>query len=624
MFSQKICLIRLTLPQAVVFLLVMSLALAIFLLLLQPLPFSYIIDVTLANRGLNLFLNWLPIFLAMAFLYFIGFGAAAASTVTGAVFLFLGTANRFKILLRNDPLLPWDLFLGGEVMGIARSFGQGTVIIGVILTLLYVLAAIIAAIIIRSKKLDIKFRAVGAISCILLAAILNSPLYNNANITNSLEIRGNIWNQVNQFNSRGFVYSFIHAFNTMRIETPDGYNRAAVLARINQGDTSGIDRLQGTEKPHIIMIMGEAFSEMALLPYFDFTGFTDPLENWRELKTESIHGEIFVPNIGGGTADTEFDVLTGLNTRQFRGSPFGFRMINSEFESMASILNSIGFRSEFMHPGYDWFYNRQNVYRDLGFQRLVFIDEFEGIPTKGMYINEHDTINRVMEMFYEHRINSPNLPYFHFAITIQNHGPYTDKYRYDGPLTEPNFTTSLDVLEIDMNSISNYFHGLADADVELRRLTDYLRDLEEPVVLVYFGDHLPAFNRRIYDIFYPDIYEPGSFEDLTRLFRLPFIIWFNDAAKELYEINHPLDLVDDENILFSSSFLGAYVLEVLGIRNISPFWDFLKEFRHQFPIITEVKSFDYNRHSSLYMTDNERAPLILYRDWSYFRLFEER
>jgi len=576
------------------------------------------------NRGLSLFLNWLPLFLAMLLFYFAGTGAATATTIVGAVAIGLGVANRYKIILRGDPLVPWDLLLGGEVIGIARSFETRFIVLGVVLAVLYILAAVVAALVIRSEKIDYRIRIGGAIGCIVLALLLNAPLYNNLRITNWLRIQGNIWNQVSQFNSRGFMFSFINAFNTNRVMRPEGYNPAAVRQAIEEADTGGIARLEGETHPHIIMIMGEAFSDLSLSPHFNFDGFTDPLENWQELRNDAIHGEIVVSVLGGGTAQTEFDVLTGLNSRHFAGVPFAFRMINSEFESMASILNSIGYRSEFMHPGHDWFYNRQNVYRHLGFERLVFIDEFDDIPTKGMYINEHDTINRIIDMFAEHRGNHPGKPYFHFAVTIQNHGPYVDKYLLDGPVDGPNFTTDLDLQDADINALSNFFHGLQDADMELGRLADYVNALAEPVILVYFGDHLPAFNRRIYDAIFPYVYDHGSFADLTRLHRVPFMIWFNYAARELYGVQHPGELSDDDNHLFSASFLGAYVLEILGITNISPFWDFNTELRRIFPVITDNRSFGTDFLPCDGRSYEELAPLRLYRDWSYFRIFDER
>jgi phosphoglycerol transferase MdoB-like AlkP superfamily enzyme len=623
--SAKICLLRLNFWQAIIFLLVMSLALTLFMFLMQPLPFSNVMYAVRRSMGLSLFLNWLPLFLAMLFLYFAGTGAATSSTIVGAFGLGMSFANRTKILLRNDPLMPWDFLLGGEVAGIAHSFGMGMILAVVGGVLLYILVAIVFAFVIRSEKINMKIRGAGVVACLILPFALNTPLYNSHEITQRLYVGGNIWNQVNQFNSRGFVFSFINAFNTNRVMRPEGYDPANVLAHIAAADTSGRERLQGATHPHIIMIMGEAFSEISMLPHFDFTDFQDPLQYWRELKTQGVYGDIVVSVLGGGTAQTEFDVLTGLNSRQFAGVPFAFRMITDEFESMASLLNSLGYRSEFMHPGFGWFYNRQNVYRHLGFERLMFIDEFEGIPTRSGYISEYATITRLIEMFAEHRAAHPSAPYFNFTVTIQNHGPYVDKFRWDGFDEIPNFHTDLPLQDADINALSNYFHGLKDADRELLRLTDYFNTLDEPVVLVYFGDHLPAFNMRIYDLLLPDVYDPASFEDMTRLFRLPFLIWMNDAALELYGIDHPAQLVDtDEELIFSASFLGAYVMEMLGLTELSPFWDFNTQLRRTFPVVTETRSFAPNRIASIEMTLEERAPLFLYRDWSYFRIFDER
>jgi phosphoglycerol transferase MdoB-like AlkP superfamily enzyme len=560
----------------------------------------------------------------MLFLYFTGMGAANACTIVGFLGIALGFANRTKILLRNDPLTPWDFQLGGEVLGVIHSFGTGFILMVIFGAVFYILAAIAGAFVIRSKPVHWKWRAAGMAGCLLFAVIFNRPLYANPRIHESLHISGNIWHQVNQFNSRGWLYSFIFTYNTNRVMRPEGYNPALVRERINAGDTSGRERLAGRELPHIIMVQAEAFSELSMLDVFCFEGLADPLENWQALLPAGVHGEIVVSVHGGGTAQTEFDILTGLNSWQFGGVPFAFRMITREMESMASLLNSLGYRSEFMHPGFDWFYNRRNVYPLLGFGRTVFVDEFEGIPTRSGYVSEYATISRVLEMFAEHRENFPGVPYFHFCVTIQNHGPYVDKFRWDGFDEVPNFNTTLDLADADIHARSHYFHGMKDADRELQRLVDYFSSMDEPVVLIYYSDHLPAFNPRIYDALLPNVFIHGSREDITRLFTVPFLIWFNDAALELYGVSHPLELVDPgEELFFSASFFGAYVMEMLGFANLSPFWDFNAELRRLFPIITNARSFTPQGDIAGYLSSAELAPLTLYRHWNYFRVFDE-
>jgi phosphoglycerol transferase MdoB-like AlkP superfamily enzyme len=622
--STRICLARLSLLQAIIFLAGMSLALTLFMFLLQPISILHVGYSMLQSWGLNLFLNWLPVFLLMLFLYFTGMGAANACTVVGFLGIAMGFANRTKILLRNDPLTPWDLQLANEVMGIIHSFGTGFIVMIIFGVILYIFVAVAGAFVVRSKPLHWKWRAAGMVGCLLFAVIFNRPLYANYSIHQRIHITGNIWHQVNQFNSRGWLYSFIYMFNTNRVMRPEGYNPDYVRERIAAGDTSGRERLAGQELPHIIMIQGEAFSELSMLDVFCFEGFIDPLENWQAIIPEGIHGEIMVSVHGGGTAQTEFDILTGLDSRQFPGVPFAFRMITHELESMATLLNSLGYRSEFMHPGFDWFYNRRNVYPLLGFERTVFMDAFEGIPTRSGYVSEYATFSRVLEMFAEHRESFPNVPYFHFCVTIQNHGPYVDKFRWDGFEEIPNFNTTLDLIETDINALSNYFHGIKDTDREFRRIVDYFSSLSEPVVLIYFSDHMPAFNPRIYDALLPNIFDPGSIDDLARLFRVPFLIWLNDAALEMYGVSHPQELVDPaEELFFSAPFFGAYVMEMLGLTNLSPFWDFNMQLRRKFPIITEARSFNAHGEIAAYLSSTELAPLTLYRHWSYFRLFDE-
>jgi hypothetical protein len=117
----------------------------------------------------------------------------------------------------------------------------------------------------------------------------------------------------------------------------------------------------------------------------------------------------------------------------------------------------------------------------------------------------------------------------------------------------------------------------------------------------------------------PDEYEAGSFEDMTRLYRVPFMVYANEYAK-----HHRILQQSDEDLLFSAPFLGAYVMELMGFAKISPFWDFNMELRRQFPVMTETRSFAPCRTASSYMNEEQRAPLLLYRDWSYFKVFHDR
>ena len=610
-------LLQLNLWQSALFLLIASIGLCFAMLWIQPIGLVDVAEIVKKTKGLVFLLNWLPILIIMFMLFFMGLNATSSAAIAGFFGIALSFLNRTKILIRNDPLLPWDISLGGEVTGVAKSFGSATVGLVIAAVLVYIIVAAIASLLIQSEKLSLKFKSIGFIAMAASIMLINKPLYKNTELNNNLYVIGNVYNQVATFNSKGFLYSFIYSYNTNKISKPDDYDTRGVIAKIDAFEPLTDASVADIKKPHIIMVMGEAFSEFSLNPNFDFTGYTDPLYNYKKIKENSYYGQIVVPNIGGGTADTEFDVLTGLSTRHLRGAPFAFRLVGGDFDSIAHSLNSLGYNSEFIHPGHSWFYNRQNVYAYMGFSRMVFMDEFKDANEKGMYIAEDATIERMIEMFENHLNENPATPYFQYCVTIQNHGPYKDKY-----LVDTNFNTTLDISDDDINAISNYYEGLHDADRELKRLTDYFESSREPVVLIYFGDHLPAYASSVYNAAYPNEYDAGSIGDLTRLYKTPFIIWENSEAKSL-NLNTPDFGEGSENHIFSSNYLGAFLLEYLGFENLSPFTDYLNELRREFPVIMEHQSFTPDGIPSTELSDEQREKLILYRNWEFYKIFDE-
>ncbi|MCL2403458.1 MAG: LTA synthase family protein [Coriobacteriia bacterium] len=620
--------IRLSVDQSVLLIAVASLLLTLVTLLIQPISAPELWLNFVANKGVNFFLNWFPIFLAMVLLYFTGMGVMPVIMTVSAIVIAMGVTNRFMILLRSDPFMPWDLQLIGEFVGIVGAFSQRDIFAVAGGVFAFLLVAILCSIFVRSKSMGPSPRVTAVGFCLIVALVANFSLYNNMTLNQDLRVINEDWNHrwsaVGRSNSKGFLYSFIYYYNTVRPNMPEGYSLTAVKETIEAGNTDGIESLAGGQHPHIVMVMSESFSDISMSPYFDFRDHVDPLENYQAALEDSIAGDIFVRGFGGWTAETEFDVLTGLNARHFRRAPFAFRLINSEFESLATKLGSIGYRNGFMHPGDAWFYNRQNVYSHIGFEELVFVDDFEDANERGGFVSEADAADRIIQMLDDSIENYPGVPYFNFSVTIENHGPYLGKYENEYPeIAIPNFDTDLNFTQSELNELSNYFEGLRAADEEIGRLIDHFSTLSEPVVFVYFSDHLPMLPLDIYNQLMSDVYEPGSLESLTRLHRVPFFIWYNDAALDLYGIDHISDLEEDDDMFISASFLGAYVLELLNFRNISPFMEHNMELRRRFPLVDYEESFDAQGRSSDSFAESELGILRLYRDWSYFKVFDD-
>ena len=570
----------------------------------------YIID----SRFLLLLLNGLPGLLFMLLLFFATNNLILSGSLVYFVVVTLSLINRSKIIMREDPLRPWDLLLGNEFMAVFRGYTWDIYGAFVVFSIAIIIVTSIAMMMIRAVKMHYAVRIGGMIATLIAIFFANQTLYTNHQIHRGIEIHGNIWHQVNQYASRGFLYSFIFDFNTNQITRPENYS----IARIRELEEKHTHPQQSIDvKPHIVMILSEAFTDLPNSPFIDFDSFKgNPIEFFNELKQESIYGYIIVPGFGGGTADTEFDVLLGINTRNFRGVPFANLLITRPMDSIASIFRDIGYYNLAIHPGFGWFYNRNNALPYIGFHRFVDMAEFDYTRSKGNYISDEAMFERVIEDIDNHIRSGRPDPLFLFGITIQNHGPYVDKY-----LADTNFNPHLPMSEIDINAVSNYFYGLRDADRELRNLVEFMQASHEPIILVYFGDHFPLLSIDACDAMIPyDETAPAGLNEFRR-FRIPFIIWQNDAAKAL----NVLTPTEPNGGTMSSFYLGAYLLELLGF-NMHPYFNYLNSLRREFPVILESRFFDINYNIFL-IDEAEGDTLSTLNDlymWKYYRLFDGR
>ncbi len=237
---------------------------------------------------------------------------------------------------------------------------------------------------------------------------------------------------------------------------------------------------------HVVMVMNEAFSDLTDSPAFDYGEEDDPLSNLHALEADphALSGHLVVPGFAGGTANTEFDVLTGIQTNALSASTTSsFRVVNRNLESLFRVFDADGYATSFFHPGDDWFYNRENVYRWLGAERTLFADEMEAVEYKGRWVTD-DYMSDLITNELDSAVSAGEL-LFHYTTTIQNHMSYTaDKYGegYEFPPVPLTISVSDEVETM----LRVYAEGVRDADAMLGRLVDTFSAQEEPVVLVYF------------------------------------------------------------------------------------------------------------------------------------------
>lgn len=593
-----------------------SLILTCMVFILQPNAITESLECIKKNPIIILY-NFLPIFLGELIIFFL-FGSLTISILSTSWIIILSSIiNRYKILIRQEPFLPADLGLYKEGITSIKNFEYNTdleymiVGIGIVLSILMVL-------LIRTYKLKLYIRISGVIITVVCVIILNQTVYSDKKLYSSLYIKGTDCFQVNHYNSKGFGYCFWYFINSNKIEKPEGYSLKKAEALLK--DYKNFENKANTSEINVILIMGEAFSDICNNKNLRFEGYTYPLENFEKLKQDGLSGYIITPNFGGGTANTEFDVLTGLCTQYINENASSFWYIRKPIDSLVNDFKKNGYKAIAIHPGYSWFYNRQNVYKHLGFDKFIHSANFDQDVVKGNYITEKATIDKVIDTFRKHQANSKN-PIFIHCVTIQNHYAYKNKYY---GITQ-NFNTDKLLNEEEINMISNYFEGLKDADLELKRLTDNLNLCNEPVVLMYFGDHLPSFGGGVelyQKVDYPmDI--NGTVLERHNMNKVPFLIWQNKACKEILNLQANIDDIDIFNgMVINANYLGGILLELMGFENLSPIFEYSNKLCNVLPVMTRSNHFKTSSGYTEYLSEELEEKLLKYKIMQYYLLTE--
>lgn len=588
----------------------------------QPNALRTVVDIFRA-QPLLIVLNALPIgLLVVTFTCLFRNVFFSAALVNFGVCV-LSIANRIKLEVRDEPVFPRDFALLKEVGSAMSSYDiqypMGTIAV----VLLTTLALVVLGLFIGCRPFPLaRLRgwlgrllgaagSMGILVALLLTVYASNDLYNSFRVSNAYYIPS-------VFNELGFPYCFCHQFTTYPIDRPEGFDKAAAAAW-ETGDQPG----QG-EDVHLIMVMNEAFSDLTDDPAFTYTEENDPLPNLHALQSDphAVSGHVVVPGFAGGTANTEFDVLTGMQTNALSASTTSsFRVVNRDLDSVLRVFASDGYHTSFFHPGDDWFYNRENVYDWLGAEETVFADEMENLAYKGRWVTDDYMAGFIEEKFEEAVAQGELL--CNYTTTIQNHMSYTaDKYGegYVYPPVETDAQLTDDVRTM----LEVYIEGARDADAMLGRLVDYFSQTDEPVVLAFWGDHLPYLgdNQLAYAQLGSEVaLSEDDRESALCSYETPYVIWANDAAAQVLDWESAVERLDlPETNRLSASFLGAALLELTGRGEESPWFSFLNQLRRELPVVQKKTYMTMDGTITPLLTSAQQEMIDQWRQWSYYKL----
>ncbi len=528
-----------------------------------------------------LLLNVLPVFLIGGAVFFmtgrvwIGCLVAYIPTVVAAI------ANYYKVNFRDEPIKISDLMLLSELTNITQGY-TFKLTLGIVVGVACAAALVVfAAKKIKTAKMKVWVRAVGALCCVCLMALSYNFIYTNKTIYDSIPTWNNEFHDADVVKHKGIVYSFLNSANFKKYGMPDGYSEEKVNEILK---TSVSAEAKTDENINVFAIMGEAFFDVRTGGKVEFFGEQNPYKNYDRVKKEGYSGSIVVPGFGGSTESTEFEFLTGASQYLLDESmPTAYKtFVTEKTYGLTQYFVDRGYDAVAIHPGYGWFYNRKNAYKNLGFEKFVSRDDLpDGQPQINGYILDEVTTDLIIGNYEEHNRKNPQKPYFNFTVTIQNHGPYPAKDMGFGNILKQTDGMSDDMYHI----INNYLKGIGDTDALLGEICDFASAQEKPIVILFFGDHLPYLDENDvgFELIGYDI-KPQTYEGLQNKHTTPYVMWCNDSAKEIIKKNRGA-VKRGKGPEISSGFLAAELLDYLGMEK-SDYFRFVYDFKDRVNIIT--------------------------------------
>lgn len=317
-------------------------------------------------------------------------------------------------------------------------------------------------------------------------------------------------------------------------------------------------------KPTVIFIMSESFFDVSRLKGVEYS--QDPLVNFHKLKESYSSGGFISSTFCGGTGFVEMEFLTGLCSAGLKGWDNLTSLPESAYDTMPCITDVFkkeGYDTVFLHSYNDVLYNRPKIYSSLGFDKILFEDSFpKESERRGGYISDMALTDKIIYE-YENRDKDEMML---FAISMENHQPYTeDKFE------TVHIKAKSDKLSTEgRKALETYIEGVRDADMALGALTEYFENEDEPVVIVFWGDHLPNLNltdgTSVYNqLGFTDGGKAGDWskEELMSILRTDYVVWDNIGLCK-------------NNETIGSSMLGLEIMERLGF-SLTDYFVWLKE-----------------------------------------------
>jgi phosphoglycerol transferase MdoB-like AlkP superfamily enzyme len=557
-----------------------------FALLLAPLASFLMVEVMVSNFNLKMFQAYsLYNIIWYIILYYLIYALTRNSRITvtcGILLMYIaGMVNYFVYLFRGNPILPSDLLAWRTGMSVASNyelrFSQGFLIATVIMYAMFLLGCKLSKVE-KSPSLVNRFIVCGFY--VIFAFFVFHAFFDTDLINKKIRVL-DFFAPKYTYIDYGTAFGFVANVKAMETEVPAGYS----TQKVEQALTSAEADAEGTEvsedKPNIIVIMNEAFSDLSLLG--DYETSMDYLPFIRSLSENSIKGVMYSSVFGGATSDTEYEFLTGNSMAVLPKNcvPYQQYVLDST-DSLATTLKAQGYYNIAIHPYKGSGYKRDLVYPLLGFDEFLTLDNFISPELIRSYVSDRESFKKIIE---EYENKEKDGPLFIFNVTMQNHGGYSSEQ-----LFSDNETVRL-TDNPGHGTVEQYLSLLRKSDEAFQTLVDYFSAQDKHTIILMYGDHQPIAYSSLYD----DMQDQEKENELK--YKVPFVLWANYDIRE--------DNVDE----ISANYLSSYLLRTAGLQGTA-YNDYLMELYQEIPVINASFYIDKNDTIHNYSETSEYSELV--------------
>lgn len=437
------------------------------------------------------------VFLYNAFMIFVTFSIVYlfkrrifVRMIIGAIWMILGIANGYILLKRVTPFNAQDLKIAGDGIALINNYCNGfevvVIAVGAVALLIWLISMWR-----RGGQYAGKIHHIAALIGIIVCGVLYTFVTNIA--IDKRVVSTYFGNIAFAYEDYGLPYCFSASLFNTGISEPNGYTKKAMAkidkdGELNQTATSR----SSDELPNIIVVQLESYFDVANAEFF--TTSEDACPNLHNLYQNYSNGYFKVPSVGAGTANTEFEVLTGMNLRYFGPGEYPYKTYSKKHptESAATALASLGYGTHALHDNTGNFYSRANVFNNMGFDTFTS-KEFMNVlqTTENGWAKDEILTHHIMEA-----MDTTKQEDFVFTVSVQGHGNYPETQVIENP--------KIKVEGIEDEALKNkweyYVNQVYEMDQFVGDLIKAVEERNEPSVVVFYGDHLPTMGLKAEDL----------------------------------------------------------------------------------------------------------------------------